>query len=72
MDNLCVLVCVLGRKPLHQQCGLIGYQPPAFNKDLLKSQPVDNMSSMVKESGDKCNTEESSSVPVVGQHSSLH
>ena len=68
---MCELVCVQGRKPLHQQHGLIGYQPPAFNKDSLKSQPVDNTSSVVKESGDKCNTEDNSSVPVVQQCSSL-
>lgn len=46
-------VWVLGRKPLHQQHGLIGYQPRAFNKDLLRSQPVDNASRMLKEWGDK-------------------
>lgn len=59
---MCVLVCVLGRKPLHQQHRLIGYQLLAFNKDLLKSQPVDNTSSMVKESGDKSSMEKNSSV----------
>ena len=53
---VCVSECVLRRKPLHQQHGLIGYQPPAFNKAFLKSQPVDNTSSMVKEWGDKCSS----------------
>lgn len=43
-------VCVLGRKLLHQQHQLIGYQPRAFSQRLVKnSQPVDNTSSMVKE-----------------------
>lgn len=40
---------VLGRKPVHQQHSLIRYQPGASSKDLLRSQPVDNASSIVKE-----------------------
>lgn len=44
---------VLGRKPLQQQCGLIGYQPPAFNKEALRRQLVDKASRMLKERGDK-------------------
>lgn len=48
---------VLGRKPLHQQHSLIRYQPRASNKGLLRSQPVDNASSIVKEWGDKWSSE---------------
>lgn len=69
-----VVVCaqLLGRKPQQQQHGLIVYQPVAFNKDLLKSQTVDNTSSMVHESEVQCNSEEKkkSPVPVVSQFSS--
>lgn len=55
--HVCVCSCILGRKPPRWRRGPIGYQPPAFNKVLFRSRVVDSTSSVVRESGDKSNTD---------------